>query len=243
MTAAARAGQAELILDAAARFFAERGFPGASMSDLAHECGISKALVYHYYTNKEALLYDITERYMARLVALCDEIESQTLPPRAHLRALIRRFLDEYQTSQSRHMVLTHDAKFLDAPRRRIIVARQRHVIDAFRRAISAATGGRLAAADALPAAMLVFGMINWTFTWLKAGGPMSYDEFADWVIAMVESGIGGLPPQTTPRPAPRLTMRPAPQTTPRPAPQTTPRPVPQTTPRPAPTKAARRNT
>ena len=88
------------------------------MSDLARECGISKALVYHYYTNKEALLFDITERYMTRLVTLCDEIGSQALPPREHLRTLIRRFLDEYQTSQSRHMVLTHDAKFLDPARR-----------------------------------------------------------------------------------------------------------------------------
>ena len=203
VTTAPASAQAGLILDAAARFFAERGFPGASMSDLARDCGISKALVYHYYTNKEALLYDITERYMARLVTLCDEIGSQALPPREHLRALIRRFLDEYQTSQSRHMVLTHDAKFLDAARRKIIVARQRYVIDTFRRVISASTDGRLAVADALPAAMLVFGMINWTFTWLKASGAMSYDEFADWVIAMVESGIGGLPPPPVP-PAPR---------------------------------------
>ena len=139
-TIEARSGQAELILDTAARFFAERGFPGASMSDLARECGISKALVYHYYTNKEALLFDITERYMARLVALCDDIGSRALPPREHLRALIRGFLNEYQTSQSRHMVLTHDAKFLEAPRRKMIVARQRYVIDAFRRAISSAT-------------------------------------------------------------------------------------------------------
>jgi AcrR family transcriptional regulator len=192
-----KAGPAELIVEAATRLFAERGFPGASMSDLAHACGISKALVYHYYTNKEALLFDITERYMARLVALCAEIDARRLPPAEHLRSLIRRFLDEYQTSQSRHMVLTHDAKFLEAPRHNIIVARQRHVIDAFRRAISAATGGRLAVAEALPAAMLVFGMINWTFTWLKPGGAMSYDDFADCVIAMIEGGIDGLPPRS----------------------------------------------
>ena len=187
--------QSELILEAAARFFAERGFPGASMSDLARECGISKALVYHYYTNKEALLFDMTERYMARLVDLCAEVEMQRLPPAKHLRALIRAFLDEYQTSQARHMVLTHDAKFLEPARRKLIVSRQRQVIDAFRRAIAAANGERLTEASALPAAMLVFGMMNWTFTWLKPGGTMSYAEFADWVIGMIEGGIANLPP------------------------------------------------
>jgi AcrR family transcriptional regulator len=189
----ARPPQAEAILEAAARAFAERGFPGASMSELARACGVSKALLYHYYTNKEELLFDMTERYMTRLVALCAEIEAQSLPPHDHLAALIRSFLSEYQTSQHKHMVLTHDFKFLEETRRKIIVKKQRAVVDTFRRAISAATDGRLSSEAALPAAMLVFGMINWTFTWLKPGGVMSYAEFAEWVIRMIEGGIGNL--------------------------------------------------
>jgi hypothetical protein len=115
------------------------------------------------------------------------------LSPRERLAALIRTFLAEYQTSQHKHMVLTHDFRFLEPARRQIIVKKQRAVVDTFRRAISAATNGRLAVPAALPAAMLVFGMINWTFTWLKPGGPMSYAEFAEWVIRMVEGGIGNL--------------------------------------------------
>ncbi len=188
-----RSPQAEVILEAAARAFAEHGFPGASMSQLARACGVSKALLYHYYTNKEALLFDVTERYMTRLIALCAGIESRALPPRALLPELVRAFLGEYQTSQYKHMVLTHDCKFLDAPRRRIIVKKQRAVIDVFRRAIEGATAGRLPAEQAGPAAMLVFGMINWTFTWLKPGGPMSYADFAEWVVRMLDGGIGNL--------------------------------------------------
>lgn len=194
-TVPVRPPQAEAILEAAARAFAERGFPGASMSELARDCGVSKALLYHYYTNKEEILFDMTERYMTRLVALCAEIEARKLTPQEHLAALIRSFLSEYQTSQHKHMVLTHDFKFLEESRRKIIVKKQRAVIDTFRRAISAATDGRLSTEAALPAAMLVFGMINWTFTWLKPSGPMSYAEFAGWVIRMIEGGIGNLAP------------------------------------------------
>ncbi|MDP3136789.1 MAG: hypothetical protein Q8N17_10725, partial [Burkholderiaceae bacterium] len=40
--------------------------------------------------------------------------------------------------------------------------------------------------------AMMLFGMINWTFTWLRPGGPMSYEDFAREVIAMLEHGLGG---------------------------------------------------
>jgi hypothetical protein len=38
---------------------------------------------------------------------------------------------------------------------------------------------------------MMLFGMINWTFTWLRPGGPLSYSAFAEEVVAMVEHGLG----------------------------------------------------
>ena len=37
---------------------------------------------------------------------------------------------------------------------------------------------------------MMLFGMINWTFTWLRPGGTMSYSAFADEVVAMLERGL-----------------------------------------------------
>jgi hypothetical protein len=39
---------------------------------------------------------------------------------------------------------------------------------------------------------MMLFGMINWTFTWLRPGGSMSYSAFADEVVAVLEKGLAG---------------------------------------------------
>ena len=39
---------------------------------------------------------------------------------------------------------------------------------------------------------MMLFGMINWTFTWLRPDGPMSYADFAEEVVAMLERGLAG---------------------------------------------------
>lgn len=47
------------ILDGAASMFAERGFDGTSIATIAQKCGVSKALLYHYYESKEALLFDM----------------------------------------------------------------------------------------------------------------------------------------------------------------------------------------
>jgi hypothetical protein len=48
---------------------------------------------------------------------------------------------------------------------------------------------------------MMLFGMINWTFTWLRPQGRLSYAAFADEVIALLEQGLGGPARQAQPRP------------------------------------------
>ena len=50
----------ETIVRSAARLFAQQGYPGTSMSDLARECGISKPLLYHYVDDKYQLLLKLS---------------------------------------------------------------------------------------------------------------------------------------------------------------------------------------
>ena len=76
------------ILQAAAELFAARGFASASMAELAEACGVSKPLLYHYYRDKEQILFDMADRYMDGLLAIVGEITSQRLPPLDHFRSL-----------------------------------------------------------------------------------------------------------------------------------------------------------
>src|SRR5215471_11263371 len=131
--------QRELIQEFAAQAFAELGFPSASMNDIARRCGVSKGLLYHYYASKEQLLFDVTEQYTKRLVSLVEAVERRIRDPARRLPQLIRAFLDEYQTSQARHMVLLHDLRFLGESERRSVVNNERRVVDAFAAAIGAA--------------------------------------------------------------------------------------------------------
>ena len=55
--------QRAVILQAAAELFAERGFRGASMAQLARACRVSKPLLYHYYRDKEHILLDIADSF------------------------------------------------------------------------------------------------------------------------------------------------------------------------------------
>lgn len=64
---AARAqAQRARILDAARACFAERGFHGASIANIAQAAGISQGLIYRYFTNKAAIVHAIVDEQRAR---------------------------------------------------------------------------------------------------------------------------------------------------------------------------------
>lgn len=184
------------ILDAAAQSFSQLGYTAASMAQIAAACGTSKALLYHYYGAKEAILFDLLDRYTQRLLAIIGEVEAQaqrrSLDDQQALHALIRALLAEYETSATRHVALLHDTKFLNPAQEELIRNRQRDLVSAFTRFLRRAYPGRVVAGNQTALAMMVFGMINWTFTWLRPGGAMSYAAFADEVVAMLEGGLSG---------------------------------------------------
>jgi AcrR family transcriptional regulator len=178
------------ILQNAAQLFAEKGFVGASMADLARACGVSKALLYHYYRDKAHLLFDTADSYLDTLIAIVADVRAQDLAPTEHLRALVARFMQEYEHSQAQHMVLVQDVKFLGESERRRVVAKERQVVDAFADTIAALKPKFRKNTLRVPLAMILFGMINWTFTWLRADGPLAYQDMAKVVTEIFLRGV-----------------------------------------------------
>jgi AcrR family transcriptional regulator len=164
------------------------------MADLAAASGTSKARLYHYYESKEAILFDLLDRYTKRLMLIIAEVEGASqrrgLSERETFAELIRAFLAEYETSHSRHVALLNDVKYLVDAQREIILNRQRDVVAAFSRQLTRAYPERATRENQTALTMMVFGMINWTFTWLKPDGRMGYSEFAEQVVAVVDRGL-----------------------------------------------------
>src|SRR5499426_3363988 len=64
----------DVILDAAERRFAERGFAGVSMREIAAEAGLkNQASLYHHFRHKRALYEAVLARGVAPIVALVAE--------------------------------------------------------------------------------------------------------------------------------------------------------------------------
>ena len=188
--------QRELILGHAAALFARSGYPGTSMNEVAQACGLSKPTIYHYFRDKYALLVDITDGHMTRLQALVDEVQAMGLPPEPRLRMLIERFVQEYAHARHAHRVLTEDVRFLQDEDRQRVVGKERAVVEAFAQAVAQLRPDANGAGLSKALAMLLFGMMNWMFTWLRPDGSLDHEAMAPVVADLF---LGGLPAVQTP--------------------------------------------
>ena len=182
------------ILNVAAACFAGQSYPATSMNHIAAACGTSKARLYHYYESKEAILFDLLDRYTQKLLIIIGQVQATAqrggLDERATLHELVRAFLREYETSATRHAALLSSTQFLSEDQREVILNRQRDVVSAVTRFLRRAYPERIHAGNQTAIAMTLFGMINWTFTWLRPGGAMSYAAFAEEVIRLLDQGL-----------------------------------------------------
>ena len=192
------ANQLDQILAASARLFASRGYTATTMNEVAAACGISKATLYHYVDDKQGLLAQIAAGHVARLEALVLDVAARRLAPEARLRELIHRFMQAYASAEHQHRVLTEDVKFLGPAERERVLDGQRRVVSAFADTVAELRPDLGAAQLHKPLAMLLFGMINWTFTWLHAGGALSHETLAPMVVDLF---FGGLPAVVAPAP------------------------------------------
>ena len=171
--------------------FATRGYTATTMNEVAAACGVGKATLYHYVADKHDLLLQITQGHVARLEAQVQAVLALHLAPEARLRELIARFMAEYASAAHCHRVLTEDVKFLADAERRAVLAAERRVVAAFADAIAQLRPELNRAQLATPTAMLLFGMINWTFTWLQPGGALSHEALAPMVVQLFLGGLG----------------------------------------------------
>jgi len=188
------------ILKAAAKLFASHGFDRASMAEIALACGVSKALLYHYYASKDQLLFDIIRAHLDDLVAAIEAVP-KTLAPRERLAAMIHALLEEYRHADEEHQIQISDLKRLPPKMKAELVERERVLVRQFSAALAGLEPILAARRELLtPLTMNLFGMMNWKFMWFRENGPVSHAAFAEMVMRSIEAAASTLVADLAPR-------------------------------------------
>lgn len=179
------------IVEHAAALFAEHGFLGASVADLAKTCGMSKSLIYHYFPSKEDILFAVMDSHLRALIAVADDVAARPIGARQKLRAITAEFMRLYVGAAARHKVLLNELNRLRRSDRSAIVAEQRKLIEIVERIVSEIQPAISPRSPLrFPAAMLFFGMINWTHIWMDADGRAKPARIAELAANIFLDGI-----------------------------------------------------
>ena len=177
----------EAITAHAAKLFARNGFAGASLSELAENCAVSKSLIYHYYASKEAILYDVMKDHIDDLLSVAKSHAANGASPQEDFVRLTKALLRHYVGAADQQKVLLYELESLPKARKDEIVAKQRKIIARVEEILAAANPALLNDRKTLRAkVMLFFGMLNWTHTWFNSKGAISRDELADMAADVI---------------------------------------------------------
>ena len=87
------------ILKAAVKVFAEKGYHGCRISDVADEAGVAYGLVYHYFGNKDGLLKSVFDTNWVVFLKAVDAIAGAEMPSREKLRQIIDFLINAYEVT------------------------------------------------------------------------------------------------------------------------------------------------
>ena len=180
------AAKREVILRRAAELFAQFGYSATSIAMIAEACGASKALLYHYYPDKEALLFDLLS---AHLEALISVVEAAAGGGAEKLHAMSGALLEAYRDADAQHQVQISSLKLLPPEKQEALRRLERRLVDLFADAIAEALPHLASSLLLKPVTMSLFGMLNWHYLWFREGKGLSRANYARLATTLLLSG------------------------------------------------------
>jgi len=175
----------------AARLFAEKGYHGTSIGDLAEAMGVQKGSLYAHIESKADLLWDVARGGAAAFHAALDEIDD-ALPATEKIRLALRAHLRVVAEQLDVATVFIREWRYLEGERREEFVAERRRYEERFRAYFrdGRELGGLRTDLDDATATLLALSAANWAYTWIRPD--TDTDDLADRFYDTLLDGMRG---------------------------------------------------
>lgn len=182
----------EEILHAAARFFAEYGYPDADLQILANQLGIGKGTLYRYFPSKEELFLAATDRGLTELRAFVYSRANQEHTALDHVKCVIRSFFAFFDANPHYvELLIQERAEFRDRRKPTIMTHREAGIAEREEMTRRLVAEGFLREMDAERIGDKINNMLYGTlFTNYFMRGNASFEEQADDVMEVIFCGV-----------------------------------------------------
>jgi AcrR family transcriptional regulator len=181
----------ETIIDTSATVFARGGYHATGITELCVANDLGKGALYHYIGSKEELLAAIHDRVMDEVMLGADRVAVAGGSPSQQLTMLGAELLDVIHRYPDHVWVFLHEFPALTGERAAQFRERRRGYERRVEEVLQAGVdSGEFRAVQPRLTAMAWLGMHNYTYLWLKAGGPLSARDVAEPFADIFMRGI-----------------------------------------------------
>lgn len=180
------------VLEHATRLFAERGFNGTSLQDVATSMGLKRPALYYYFKSKDELLDRLIDRAVTDPTAQLRAIAARAeLDPAERLRAITRAIVTFTLTNTDLFLLLVKSESELSQEARERFDESRREATEVVTAVIEEGiASGVFRPVDARIAAFSVYGISNWAAWWYRPDGPDSLESVADQLADIAAAGL-----------------------------------------------------
>jgi AcrR family transcriptional regulator len=175
----------------AARLFAEKGYHGTSIGDLAEAMGVQKGSLYAHIDSKADLLWQVARDGAAAFHAALDELDD-ALPATEKIRLALRAHLRVVGEQLDVATVFIREWRYLEGERRDEFLAERRRYEERIRAFFREGRerGELRTDLDDASATLLTLSAANWAYTWIRP--ETDTDELADRYYEVLLDGMRG---------------------------------------------------
>jgi AcrR family transcriptional regulator len=181
----------ESLLDLATKLFAERGYIGASLRDLAEVAGVTAAAVYYHFAKKEDLLREIVSRGLDQLSEQVVSALAGGGSPEERLEALVRAHLGYNVEYPRESKIIIEESRFLNDVDRAAVREKMIAILNAYRACIRQLIAcGRIESVDANLVAFGIISVIGGWYRWYRADGPVPKEQAFEYMVGFAMAGV-----------------------------------------------------
>ncbi len=181
------------ICQTTSQLFHQKGFANTTMRDISKATGMSLGGLYHYFENKEDLLFKILKGYMHLTLSHLEEELTLLSSPREQIAYILRRHIHLYVSHYYEAKCLLHEREYLRGRRLAVIKKQERQYFEICRGVIdrlSREAGSRWIHPNVLTFSF--FALVNWIYQWYDPEGPVSPDTLIWQLTTFLFQGIYG---------------------------------------------------
>jgi AcrR family transcriptional regulator len=181
----------EIIREAAALLFRDKGYSATSMRDLAEAVNLKASSLYNHISSKEEILRDICFENAQRFISGMDSVEATQAAPDEKVRLLLRLHIQTAMQDATSVTAFNDEWRHLNEPMLSEFKALRRDYERRFLTIIQEGiASGHFRKIEPTVALYTIFSSVRWLYDWFKTGKALSATEVEEQMVQLVMGGL-----------------------------------------------------